>query len=141
MRSRNIHRVLRRSSGNYILVSSSEKEGKPQLLYRERNGESSLCVKREEVYQITLGWFNLVAWKGQNIKTYRIERPLPLIISFPSERHPHLRQITHSHSSITTDPTHRAPHLPIPPTQHSYPYRKSQPLGNLPLVVSGHLPT
>jgi len=48
-RSRNVRRVLRRSSGNFQLVLTSEFTGKSQLLYRERNGDLSVCVRKGEV--------------------------------------------------------------------------------------------
>jgi len=50
--SRNVRRVLRRSSRNFLLVLATPLICGNRLLYREQNGELSVCVKFESIHDI-----------------------------------------------------------------------------------------
>jgi len=51
-KSRNVRRVLRRSSSKFILSIPHENQESPQLYYRERNGNLSTCLKAKEVMPV-----------------------------------------------------------------------------------------
>jgi len=51
-KSRNVQRVLRRSAQDFLLILATSTIPKNQLLYRERNGELSTCVRHRDIHDI-----------------------------------------------------------------------------------------
>ena len=51
-KSRNVRRVLRRSAQDFLLILATPVTPKNQLLYCERNGELSTCVKSQDIHDI-----------------------------------------------------------------------------------------